>query len=69
MNLAEIITAALDEIENRPKKSRQQLLTEYIQLRMDKSLQTYYNELLKNCEKLRRYNEFQVLRGLVKDGK
>lgn len=69
MGLEHTILSMVDEIKSRPKKTRQQLLTSYIQLRMDKSLQTYYNELLKDCERLRRYNELKVLRGLLKDGK
>lgn len=65
MSVVDIVTNMINEIRSRPKKSHQQLLTEYIQLRMDKSLQTYYNELLRDCEKLRRYNELKVLRGLL----
>lgn len=69
MSLDRMILSMIDELKSRPKKTHQQLLTSYIQLRMDKSLQTYYNELLKDCERLRRYNELKVLRGLLKDGK
>lgn len=50
------------------RRSRPALLPQYIQMRLDKSVQSYYEDLLKTSAALERKDAQRVLREMVRGG-
>ena len=62
----EILIKMLSNIKNH-QRNPDQLFEYYVQKRLDKSLQTYYKQLMSSFSSLSSYDEKNVLKQLVKD--
>lgn len=58
----------LDDLNNHHRK-RKELLPEYVNSRLDKSLKNYYEELISNYDALIRKDAAKVLRAMNKETK
>ena len=48
-------------------RSKEKLLAFYIQERLDKSVKSYYSELIYSCNRLSQFNELSVAKKMLKD--
>lgn len=61
-----ILRGMLNDLSNH-HRGRKQLLIEYVNNRLDKSLKSYYNELMSTYEMLSRRNATRVLKKLLSE--
>lgn len=61
----EILIKMIDNIKKH-QRNPDQLFEHYVQRRLDKSLQTYYKQLLSSFSSLTTYDEENVLKQLIK---
>ena len=65
MGSKDIILGMLSDIKKH-QRDKDALLAEYVQIRLDKSLQTYYKELIDSYNVLQRFDEVKKLRQFIK---
>lgn len=65
-NIESTLRGMLQDL-SRHHRGRKQLLIEYVNSRLDKSLKSYYNELMSTYEMLSRRNATRVLKRLLSE--
>ena len=66
MSSKQVILDMLSELDQHKCTDRYQLLSNYVQMRLDKSLETYYKEILSSYRILSHQKEEKVLKQLTK---
>ena len=61
-----VIQQMLEELEEHHSTNKDELLTKYVQMRLNRSLETYYKEILTSYNVLSRQNEEKVLKTLAR---
>lgn len=61
-NTKKILFGMLDDLSKRKNKKKRDLLEEYINARLDKSLKSYYEELMQTYKSLTKRDAARVLR-------
>lgn len=66
MSSKDIILEMLDDVKAH-QRNKNELLSHYVQIRLDNSIQTYYKQLLSSYTTLTGYDELNVLKKLAKN--
>lgn len=66
MSSKQIILSMLEELKQYPEVDKYELLTTYVQTRLNKSLENYYQDILSSYRSLSYQEEEKVLKQLTK---
>ena len=67
-NTKKILFGMIDDLSKRGGKKKKELIEEYINARLDKSLKSYYEELMQTYKSLTKRDAARVLKRVMSSG-
>lgn len=67
-NTKKILFGMIDDLSKRSGKKKKDMLEEYINARLDKSLKSYYEELMQTYKSLTKRDAARVLKRVMSSG-